>query len=154
MPSPPSNVKLRGHHLLCMLGFVGKGYTPAFIENFDAIISRLNAGAEIAVVEGPDDICAALHNTNGHVCESGTHCLKDRATQRDRVALAAVSSVLNISLKAGSILRLNGTQFASLRRSFADGVLREACKGCEWHETCTTIADTGFKDVKLMPRAR
>ncbi len=53
-------VRLRGHHLLCMLTFVGKGYSPAFVENYDRIAGRLSEGEDILLVDGPDDICAPL----------------------------------------------------------------------------------------------
>ena len=36
-------VRLRAHHLLCMLTYVGKGYTAAFTANYDRIVERLNA---------------------------------------------------------------------------------------------------------------
>ncbi|OWU61413.1 2Fe-2S ferredoxin, partial [Staphylococcus aureus] len=37
-------IRLRGHHLLCMLTYVGKGYSPAFVENYDAMAGRLGRG--------------------------------------------------------------------------------------------------------------
>ncbi len=53
-------VRLRAHHLLCMLTYVGKGYSPAFVENYEVIAARLSAGEEIELVAGPDDICGPL----------------------------------------------------------------------------------------------
>ena len=47
-------VRLRAHHLLCMLTYVGKGYSPAFVENYEAIAARLSAGEEIEMVAGPE----------------------------------------------------------------------------------------------------
>lgn len=54
------SVKLRGHHLLCILTFVGHGYSRAFSDNYKAVVQRLNAGEPVVLVDGPDDICAAL----------------------------------------------------------------------------------------------
>ncbi len=51
-------VELRPHHLLCMLTYVGKGYSPAFCANYDAVLARLSAGEEILLVDGPDSVCA------------------------------------------------------------------------------------------------
>jgi hypothetical protein len=39
-----SIIELRGHHLLCILTYMGKGYTPAFVENYDAIVAQINRG--------------------------------------------------------------------------------------------------------------
>ena len=30
-------IKLRAHHLLCLLTYVGKGYSPAFTANYDRV---------------------------------------------------------------------------------------------------------------------
>ena len=48
-------VRLRPHHLLCLLTYVGKGYSPAFTANYDAIAMRIEQGEELLIVSGPDD---------------------------------------------------------------------------------------------------
>jgi hypothetical protein len=53
-------VRLRGHHLLCILTFVGKGYDGPFVANLARVIDRLAAGEAVLVVDGPDDVCAPL----------------------------------------------------------------------------------------------
>ena len=58
-------VRLRGHHLLCLLAYKGEGYSPAFIANLDRIAARLTAGEDAVLVDGPDDICAPLALTQG-----------------------------------------------------------------------------------------
>ena len=58
-------VALRAHHLLCMLTYVGKGYSAEFAHNFDGLASRLAAGEEVLLVEGPDAICAPLCESEG-----------------------------------------------------------------------------------------
>ncbi|WP_292282104.1 DUF1284 domain-containing protein, partial [Mesorhizobium sp.] len=62
-------VRLRAHHLLCLLTYVGKGYSPAFTANYDVVVKRLAGGEDILIVSGPDDICAPL------LSESEPHCL-------------------------------------------------------------------------------
>jgi hypothetical protein len=143
-------IKLRGHHLLCLLTYIGKGYTDEFVANFDAIIARMNAGASLHIVTGKDDICAALHVKDRAFCASGEHCLLDMAHQRDGKALAAVGEILKINLRVGSVVTLVKEQYHTLRRSFAEGGIREACIGCEWHGLCTNIAQDKFKNARLM----
>ena len=45
-----------------MLTYMGKGYTSGFVENYDRVGARLNAGEEdIELVDGPDDILSLIH---------------------------------------------------------------------------------------------
>lgn len=66
------HVNLRPHHLLCTRAFKGKGYSSAFVENMHRIIACMKAGAEIALVAGTDDICAACPERIGNCCRSET----------------------------------------------------------------------------------
>ena len=52
-------MRIRGHNLLCVLGFVGKGYSPGFVANMRMVVGSLGEAAEVLVVDGPDAICAA-----------------------------------------------------------------------------------------------
>jgi hypothetical protein len=89
-------VRLRGHHLLCLLTFVGKGYTPAFTANYRRIVARLNEGAAVELVDGPDDICAPMlaeaeHHASTPASRSATRrrwpmsprCSTDRSSRAD-----------------------------------------------------------------------
>ena len=61
-----------------MLTYVGKGYTSGFVENYDRVADRLNAGEEdIELLDGPDDICEGL------LCESHAHCFNEGVVKRD-----------------------------------------------------------------------
>jgi hypothetical protein len=52
-------ITLRGHHLLCIQGFQGYGYSPKFVENLSQIIQILdqNPYQKIKIVDECDDIC-------------------------------------------------------------------------------------------------
>jgi hypothetical protein len=132
-------VRLRGHHLLCLLTFVGEGYTPAFTQNFRRIAERLSAGEDIEIVEGPDDICAPILDL------PEAHCRNRSVRDRDEWALAATADRLGVSLKAGSVLNLDGERLHALRAAFAAGMTRAACDECEWSGLCTRIAHDGFE---------
>jgi hypothetical protein len=136
-------VRLRGHHLLCMLTYAGKGYSVAFTENFDRICTRLGRGEDIELVDGPDDVCAPL------LLEADAHCHEESVTARDRAALTALGDLLRQELGAGQHLRLDARRLAKLRGTFRQGAIRAACAGCEWHDLCSDIAAGGFPDVRL-----
>ena len=51
-------MRLRGHNLLCIQGFVGKGYSPEFVANMTRVVDSLGRNARIEVVAEPDDLSA------------------------------------------------------------------------------------------------
>jgi uncharacterized protein len=135
-------VELRPHHLLCILTYVGEGYGPAFVRRFDEAAARLAGGEDLAVIEGPDELCRA------HLAEAGegVHCTEESVRERDRLARAAVADVLG-----GLPERLDAATVAALRAAFGDGRLRAACAGCPWDGLCTGIAAGGFAGARLRP---
>lgn len=137
-------IYLRGHHLLCMLTYIGKGYTPLFVENYDRIARQLSLGAIITLVTGSDDICAPL------LCEKDCHCHRASVTMRDQIALQEISALLGVYLQPGSQLTLNQQLLEKLRNAFREHKIRRACQGCEWAELCTNIAqNTAYQQVKI-----
>lgn len=138
-------VSIRPHHLLCMLTFLGKGYTPGFVANYSNIIARLTAGEDIRLVLGPDDICQPM------LSEKDCHCHNDSVRRRDDQAAAAIGAVLATELSDGSALMLDTDSVARLRKAFAAGEIRAACSGCEWQDLCTRIAGNRFRGCHLAP---
>jgi hypothetical protein len=136
-------VRLRSHHLLCLLTYVGKGYSAAFIANYDAITKRLGRGEDILIVSGPDDICQPL------LGEAEPHCLRESAAGRDELAARDVGRLLARPIRAGARFSLDAATLTGLRAAFSAGVTREACQGCEWANLCTTVAAGGYRDVRL-----
>ncbi|PYE88670.1 DUF1284 domain-containing protein [Phyllobacterium leguminum] len=136
-------VRLRAHHLLCMLTYVGKGYSPAFIANYDRIAGRLAGGEDILLVTGPDDICAPILN------DSDCHCFRESVTERDAKAIEAVSRLLARPLDPGSRINLDAGMLTTMRNAFAAGKTRQACRECEWFELCSSVADGGFAGAKI-----
>ncbi|MEK1891596.1 MAG: DUF1284 domain-containing protein [Phyllobacterium sp.] len=136
-------IRLRPHHLLCMLTYVGKGYSEAFTANYDEVIKRLAAGEDIEIGEGPDDICAPL------LSETDPHCLWDSVLERDAKAADAVAKLLARPLNTGDIIELDAGLLRKLRQEFKKGGSREACGGCEWFDLCSNISRANFPDVRL-----
>ena len=147
---PVPTVRLRPHHLLCLLTYVGRGYSPAFIANLDGIAARVAAGAAIRLVDGPDDICAPLVAAGRR---QPVHCRLRRVVWRDRRAARAVGRLLGRPVSPGCLLRLNGPVVRRLRRAFAARAIRSACLGCPWARLCSTVAATGFRGSRLDPGA-
>jgi uncharacterized protein len=140
-------VRLRAHHLLCLLTYAGKGYNSAFTANYDLIAKRIEAGEDIEIVAGPDDICAPLLD------DPQAHCRRDSVSQRDDRAASAVAALLSQPVVPGARLRIGKDWTHHMRGEFARGNIRAACEGCEWHDLCTEIAEAGYRNTRLFDPA-
>ncbi|PBB82273.1 2Fe-2S ferredoxin [Mesorhizobium sp. WSM3879] len=136
-------VRLRAHHLLCLLTYVGKGYSPAFTANYDKVVKRLGDGEAVLIVSGPDDICTPM------LVEPEPHCLGEGAAERDGLAARDVGALLGRSVQAGDRLVLDASSLAPMRKAFSSGLTRQACTGCEWSDLCSAVALSGFQDTRL-----
>lgn len=125
-----------------MLTYVGRGYTPAFTANYDAIITRLGAGETIELVAGPDDVCAPLLGVGQ------PHCHNDSVTERDRLARLAVADLL-ADIDLAQPFHLDQTVLTALRAAFSTGHIRPACAGCEWSGLCDSVAQSGYAGASL-----
>ncbi|MCX7705965.1 MAG: DUF1284 domain-containing protein [bacterium] len=67
-------LKIRPHHLFCLLGFKGSGYSRAFVENMSRISTTIKKGLDldIELVKGPDDICKVCPYLSGETCAKKT----------------------------------------------------------------------------------
>ncbi len=141
-------LRLRHHHLLCLLTYVGKGYSSAFVANLDRVAARASAGESILLVEGPDDVCAPLTEgrPNG---ASDPHCLRRSVRKRDTQAARALSDLLGQPLPVGSVMTLTADAARRLRAAFAAGTVRAACADCQWHDLCSAVAKDGFSGARL-----
>lgn len=136
-------IRLRPHHLLCLLTYVGKGYSPAFTANYDVIAGRLSRGEDILVVSGPDDICAPL------LGEPEPHCWGESVVERDRLAARDVGDLLARPIKPGICIDLDAQTLARMREAFSAGLTRNACQGCEWAGLCSQVAASSYPDTRV-----
>jgi len=139
-------IRLRAHHLLCMLTYVGKGYTPAFTANYDVIAKRLGGGEDILIVAGPDDVCAPL------LAEANPHCHRASVIERDAHAARDVGELIGRPVAPGTTLTLDAPLLTRMREGFAAGTTRAACKSCEWFKLCSHVAAGGYPDARVQSR--
>jgi hypothetical protein len=135
-------VRLRPHHLLCILTFAGEGYSPAFVANLAGIVARIAAGEPIELIDGADDICQPLEGSDD------THCREPSVRRRDREALRQLAAA-DPPLPGARPLVLESATIAALREHFAAGTIRGACAGCPWFGLCTGIASAGYAVASL-----
>ena len=70
---------------MCTLGFIGKGYSPEFVEHFKRLVKNFGDpesgnDVQIKVIDGLDSICTGCPNHADGVCASELKiCQLDRA---------------------------------------------------------------------------
>ena len=126
------SMRLRPHHLLCLQGFSGHGYDPAFTANLGVLARAVAADPSepVTLVEGLDDVCAACPHAQHGACASPEGG-EASAREHDAVVLAA------LGLRAGDV-----TSFADVRRRLAStadarSALWLRCQSCRWLAVCS-----------------
>ena len=122
-------ISLRGHHLLCILGFRGLGYDEAFVENMQCVVTRIRANphAALRLVESADAICAACPHDSPDGC-THTEAAGARLSTRDRRVLDVLGLNPDDDVTVASV-------YALVRERVTEDVLVEdLCKGCDWLE--------------------
>ena len=114
-------LKLRPHHLLCILGFRGLGYSERFVENLRKVKDRYFQGENVEIVKGCDDICIECPFQSKGMCK------------------LYGNGVLEIDREVAALLKLHfGDKLNSLDllRRIAKLVdvddMEKLCKGCPW----------------------
>lgn len=141
-------VELRAHHLLCILTYIGKGYSRDFTDNMTVIAGRISAGEMIEVIDGPDDICAPRRT------EINGHCHDDSVLNRDLKAAVDVGRVLQAPVHTGARFSLDAHSLKRLRTAFTRRQIRSACEDCQWDEICTAISKNDFGGAILYADTR
>jgi hypothetical protein len=119
-------VRLRGHHLLCLFGFRGLGYSAAFVENMRLVAEAFfgEGGPEVELLDECDDICRACPRKEEGGCAA-------RPDSEVSVRARDARVLMRLGLSAGE-----RRPASWLRDRIADGIgpaeLADICAGCEW----------------------
>ncbi|PIU51350.1 DUF1284 domain-containing protein [Candidatus Desantisbacteria bacterium CG07_land_8_20_14_0_80_39_15] len=125
-------MKIRAHHLLCVLGFHGLGYNKEFVKKMCDVQRRLKTkpALPIEVLNSCDEICAVCPHQKNNRCKKGEYSYK-RVKETDQKVLSALE-IKNGDVFSGSeILRLIRKKIGSFPE------LVKICGMCGWRETCT-----------------
>ncbi len=128
------SVQLRAHHLLCIQGFQGHGYSRDFTDNMTRVIRciKTNPDLPVEIVGSCDAICFACpHNKEGV-------CLREEDSQQkvsgmDGQVLEKLGLKEGAIIRAGDISRLTDTKLQS-------SDIEEICGDCDWKTVCLFFA--------------
>ena len=126
--------KLRGHHLFCLLGYRGMGYSEEYVENMTRLHQNLreNPKTLIQLVKGPDQLCEKYPN-------SGTyHCQDENIYERDAAILEKVG------LKLGQILKWEDIE-SCIRKLVVPSDIQILCETCSWRSY--GVCEEGIREI-------
>ncbi|MBI5166667.1 MAG: DUF1284 domain-containing protein [candidate division NC10 bacterium] len=120
-------ISLRGHHILCLPGFRGLGYSAQFVANLSALKEKLerNEGARVELVEGPDDVCHACPHLNNSRCQKEGPGSEEMIRVRDGATLRMLGLTPGARLPWVVIME-------KVRGSLDPADLEQLCRGCPW----------------------
>jgi hypothetical protein len=125
-------VRLRGHHLICLHFFLGEGYKPEFIENLKEVLKRAEAGEEIEIPAGADDICRECPYLKDTICLYDKNA-EDEIREMDRTATALLGLENKEKVKWMDIKKKIPGVFKKWAKRY--------CEECDWRRVCEKNKD-------------
>lgn len=120
---------IRPHHLLCIQGFQGYGYSSEFTKNMRNIIDYINSKENkvcLQIVITCDDICEKCPNNQNHKCVCEEVNIMDKKV------------IEELSLKEGQVLESVGKEvFSKVNKNLKNSMkCNYICGKCSWHNVC------------------
>jgi len=136
------DVRLRGHHFICLQFFDGLGYSFAFVQNLRRVLGKVTDEPAL-LVEGDDAVCAACPGLSAdHTCldpQAG----ETEVRRIDRLAWEILGMAPGDRLTlAEARARLEDDAIGTGRWRF------EACVGCTWEDVCEPGWDALLGDAE------
>ncbi len=122
-------IRIRAHHLLCIQGFKGLGYSKEFTENMTRITKKIrqNTYSCIKISSGVDSICEYCPHCNEGQCNNGS-------SSSNTVMLMDSLVLHNLGIQEGSVISYE--KILSLTRNLNREKIIEICGNCLWAREC------------------
>jgi len=130
-------LKIRAHHLCCIQGFQGYGYSLAFVANMRAVISDLEAlpSRPLKLVTVCDAICVS--------CPSKRECTVQESVLSQRIRQMDLVVLDKLRLDDGTVLNADDAfRLINSKLSKASDV-EEVCGTCKWRQKCLWYVQAG-----------
>ena len=120
-------IKLRGHHLLCLLGFQGYGYSEDFVSNMTHINEkRKSKDCIITLINEADDICSSCPNLKDNFCENEKQ--NEIIVKMDDEILSHFNSKKEYN--SVELFKEVSLKFNTLKS------VENVCNNCKWENEC------------------
>lgn len=120
-------MKVRGHHILCIQGFQGYGYSEKFVEHMSKAIKDLSTSSQIKILDECDEICSMCTNNCNNRCKDAA-----KISKMDKIVLE------ELGIKKGEIINLkeyNIFEYANKKLQNKEKSQR-ICGECSWQRVC------------------
>ena len=120
-------IPLRAHHLLCLLGFQGIGYSAEFIRNLHKVKRMIeqNPDLEIEIVEDCDVVCIQCPNSQDTECVKGGVNDNRTVKEMDRRVMEKLDIKPHDRFKVREI-------YALVKEKIQPEDFRDLCRGCDY----------------------
>ena len=118
---------LRAHHLICILGFRGLGYSKEYVANMSNIVGQLRSCPEtlIQVVSKPDDICAPCPFLKQGGCQERGLESEEVVRNRDHAVMEKLNMMAGDKVTWAEVEN-------RIRSSISPEDLDWICHDCQW----------------------
>lgn len=121
-------IELRGHHLICRLGFRGMGYDEKFVTKMTEIVDILKnkENTKIKIVKSVDDLCSNCPNKRADRCFTGDNeDAEEKIQSMDKIVIDSLGILVGEEYSAKEINRLT-------KENFTITDFNKLCDGCSW----------------------
>lgn len=126
--------KLRGHHLFCLLGYRGMGYSEEYVENMTSLHEtlRIKPKTQILLVNGPDQLCEKFPDSGKY------HCQDVSIYERDAAILK------KMKLEIGQVLSWEDI-VTHVQKNVVPSDIQIVCETCSWRSY--GVCEEGIQEI-------
>ncbi len=135
-------MKLRAHHLICRLGFQGRGYDKRFTKVMAEVLFsfELNPNLKLKIVDTVDILCAACPHRKDKQCYKNQDLEEEnKVKELDSIVISKLGLAVNNSY---SLTELD----QRIKNKFSLKDLANFCSSCQWREY--DFCRKGLKELK------
>lgn len=138
-----SDLRIRAHHLLCLLNFRGGGYNRKFIENMERVVERLRSDpAPLAILTTEVDIiCSACPYSKDKRCSK-------KADSEKKVINQDLKIIKKLGFRKGQKIPI-ALAWKRIKEKILAKDLPEICHSCQWLNRCSQIYPKTIKKLKF-----
>lgn len=116
------DINFRPHHFLCTLCFQGKGYSLAFVANYESIAAHIkeDPASPIKVVNRTDSICDPCPHKQGALCDA-----------QEKIATLDAAHSAALDIRPGDVLTWTEAQ-QRIADKLTLAKFHTICATCHW----------------------
>lgn len=135
-------LKIRAHHLCCIQGFQGYGYSPVFVANMRAVISDIEAlpSRPLKLVTDCDAICIS--------CPSKRECAVLESVVSRRIRQMDLIVLKKLRIEDGTVVEADEAFRLINSKIYKSSDIEEICGSCKWRQKCLWYMQAGDRQIR------